>query len=143
MIKITNKIRNNKSLCSVIRNMNKKDKGISHYSDVFSFNRPNCCKGYLDLLYTMNKLKTFTWEQLLMTSSARENIIIRYDINLGCLAVDQKPVTFHKYVNNYFNVYKTLFRNYGIIEAIRTGKHIKYKITKTGEHLLNALMHFE
>lgn len=154
MIKITSKIRNNKSLCNVIREMNKKDKGISRESDVFSFNRPNCSKGYLNLLYTMNKLKTFTWEQLMMSSSARENIIKRYDINIKCFVHFTKRFgfsddslnslhTFHKYVTNYFNCYKTFFRNYGIIETIGNRKLGKMKFTKLGEKLLKALMHFE
>lgn len=154
MIKITNKIRNNKSLCNVIRNMNKKDKGISRYSDVFSFNRPNCRKGYLDLLCTMAKLKTFTWEQLMMSSSARENVIKRYDVNIKCFVrcterfglcdvMLNRLHTFHKYATNYFNCYKTFFRNYGIIETIGDRKLGKMKFTKLGEKLLNALMHFE
>lgn len=154
MIKITNKIRNNKSLCNVIRNMNKKDKGFRHYDCNINFNKPNCCKGYLDLLYTMNKLKTFTWEQLLMSSCARENVIKQYDINIKHFVHSTKRFglsdvslnrlyTFHKYATNYFNCYKTFFRNYGIIETIGNRKFGKMKFTKLGEKLLNALMHFE
>lgn len=90
MIKITKSIRNNKKLCNVIRYMNTKDKGISFYSDVFKFNRPNCRKGYFDLLYTMAKLKTFTWEQLLMSSSARENVVKQYDVNIKCFVRSTK-----------------------------------------------------
>ncbi len=90
MIKITKFIRNNKKICNIIRYMNTKDKGISFYSDVFKFNRPNCCKGYFDLLYTMAKLKTFTWEQLLMSSSARENVVKQYDVNIKCFVRSTK-----------------------------------------------------
>lgn len=84
MIKIAKSIRNNKKLCNIIRYMNTKDKGNRHYDCNLKFSRPNYRKGYLDLLLTMNNLKTFTWEQLLMSSSARENVVRRYDISIKC-----------------------------------------------------------
>ena len=90
MIKITNNICNNKSLCNIINKMNAYDKGLRHYDCNLNFNRPNFRKGYLDLLLTMSKLKTFTWEQLLMSSSARENVVKQYDVNIKCFVRSTK-----------------------------------------------------
>lgn len=152
MIKITKSIRNNKKLCNIVRYMNTKDAGNKHYCCRPKFARPNSQKGYLHFMSIMAQLKTFTWEQLIMSSNVRDQVIKQYDVNLKQFAdgvmrfghtsgTPMRLMTFHEYVNRHYNCYKCFFRNYGIIKAIREGKHIKYVFTKTGAHLLNILMH--
>lgn len=111
MIKITNKIRNNKSLCNVIHNMNKKDKGFRHYDCKINLSRYGKNRRYMNLLETASKLDAFTWEELLLKSDLKENVINCYARNYEYYAERCGKVTFHEYATNYFNGYKTFFRN--------------------------------
>ncbi len=122
MIKITKSIRNNKALCNIIEQMNKNDKGFRHYDCRLNLSRCSKNKRYINLLETANKLDTFNWEKLIMNSDIRDNVIEQYDVNIKWFVHNTKRYglcdveldrldTFHKYVTNYYNSYKTFFRN--------------------------------
>lgn len=131
MIKITNKIRNNHELYNVVQQMNQYDKGLScRKCRSINFSRLTFSKGYTNLLRTMSELKTFTWEDLILMSNYRKNVIYNYG---------DKPATFHKRVTNYMNCYKTFFRNYGIIKSIGNKKHGRMAFTELGSKLCDAL----
>lgn len=137
-------IKNTKSICNeygidLIAIMNNCDKGLSHFDCHLNFSRPTWGKGYFDLLATALQYDTFKWSDLILHSNARNNVIRRYERNIKHWSRQGKYVSLEKYATNYFNSYKTFFRNYGLIEQVKDKPRGYMRLTWLGSDLIKTL----
>jgi len=137
-------IKNTIKLCNqygtdIIGLMNQCDKGRRLHECNINFSNCNYRKGYFNLLATALELETFTWEDLLMNSYARENVIRKWERSISYFSRRGEYVSLHKYATNYLNSYKAFFRNYNLIETVKGKPRGTMQITWLGKSLVKAL----